>query len=437
MAAGVHNFTCEQGATFIRTMTLKDDADNARDLTGYSARMQVRRRLTDTTVVWEGTTGNGKIVLGASAGTVEITMTPTETGAFTRDGVYDLEIEDGSGVVERVLEGAFYLNLEVTRDEYGDPPAVDDPRLLPANASEEDITIYSGGAWVASAASAVVQAYESPTASASWGGIGGTLSDQSDLQSALDGKSDTTHNHDGTYDPAGSANAASVAAVAAAATDATTKANAASAAAVSAASTDATSKANAASAAAVAAAATDATSKANAASAAAVAADPTTLTDLTGILPIVQGGTGASAIGTDGQVATASAGAITWQDAAETAWPLTWHQSNVHGTSLAPVTDNVYLISGLTAASLSIVMPSASEMTAGDGATDVILIPGETWESMFENGLEIQFPDWAGNDSIEICCTGLKAVACRGFAFGPTVAIWYISNDSYPGRLFS
>lgn len=39
--------------------------------------------------------------------------------------------------------------------------------------------------------------------SASWGGIGGTLVDQTDLQTALNGKSATSHNHDGTYAPSG------------------------------------------------------------------------------------------------------------------------------------------------------------------------------------------------------------------------------------------
>jgi hypothetical protein len=75
-------------------------------------------------------------------------------------------------------------------------------------------------------------------------------------------------------DPAGSASTAQAAAIAAAATDATTKANAAQAAATSAAATDATTKANAAQA----AAATDATTKANAAQAAAIAAAATDAT---------------------------------------------------------------------------------------------------------------------------------------------------------------
>ena len=40
------------------------------------------------------------------------------------------------------------------------------------------------------------------TTSATWGSIGGTLSSQTDLNSALGGKSDTSHNHSGVYEPA-------------------------------------------------------------------------------------------------------------------------------------------------------------------------------------------------------------------------------------------
>lgn len=39
-------------------------------------------------------------------------------------------------------------------------------------------------------------------ASATWGNITGTLSNQTDLQTALDGKAATTHNHSGVYEPA-------------------------------------------------------------------------------------------------------------------------------------------------------------------------------------------------------------------------------------------
>jgi len=74
------------------------------------------------------------------------------------------------------------------------------------------------------------------------------------------------------FDAAGAASAAQAAAIAAAASDATTKANAAQAAAIASAASDATTKANAAQAAAIASASSDATTKANAAQAAAIAA---------------------------------------------------------------------------------------------------------------------------------------------------------------------
>lgn len=51
-----------------------------------------------------------------------------------------------------------------------------------------------------------------PGGDAAWGDIGGTLADQTDLQSALDGKSATSHDHDGDYDALGAAAAAAASA---------------------------------------------------------------------------------------------------------------------------------------------------------------------------------------------------------------------------------
>lgn len=44
--------------------------------------------------------------------------------------------------------------------------------------------------------------WSTPSGGVSWGGITGVLSNQLDLQSVLDGKSQTTHNHSGVYEPA-------------------------------------------------------------------------------------------------------------------------------------------------------------------------------------------------------------------------------------------
>lgn len=116
MTAATHNMTCEQGSTFVKTLTITDNATPpvARNLSTYSDRMQVRPDIESTTKLLDLTSSGGDITLNSS-GVVVVTVTATDTAALTQGGVYDLEIEDASGVVERVIEGTFTLNKEVTR----------------------------------------------------------------------------------------------------------------------------------------------------------------------------------------------------------------------------------------------------------------------------------------------------------------------------------
>lgn len=113
--AGAHHFTLEQGATFRRVITWRDDDGNLVNLTGYTARMQVRRIPGDTTLL-ELTTANGRISLGGSAGTITLLVTAAVTAALTKwpSAVYDLELIDGSGTVTRLLEGKMRFSPEVT-----------------------------------------------------------------------------------------------------------------------------------------------------------------------------------------------------------------------------------------------------------------------------------------------------------------------------------
>lgn len=115
MAAGVHNFKCEQGATFSRVLTLTDDNGDLVSLVGYAARMQVRERVKSDSYLIELTTENGRISLGGAAGTITLTLTAAETAALTNDGVYDLELIAPDTTVTRILEGRFNLSPEVTR----------------------------------------------------------------------------------------------------------------------------------------------------------------------------------------------------------------------------------------------------------------------------------------------------------------------------------
>ena len=112
-----YNITVYQGATFRLPLTWKTgDPAAAVNLTGYTARMQIRSSVTSPTDLLELTTENGGITLGGVAGTINILITATDTaGQAWRTGVYDLELIAGSGDVRRLLEGTATLVPEVTR----------------------------------------------------------------------------------------------------------------------------------------------------------------------------------------------------------------------------------------------------------------------------------------------------------------------------------
>lgn len=113
--AGIYDIVADQGATFQRVLTWKDSNGAAVNLTGYSARMQVRRRPSDGEPLVSLTTQNGRITLGGAAGTITLDCPASEMDFVDGDWVYDLELESGSGVVTRLVMGRFLLRAEVTR----------------------------------------------------------------------------------------------------------------------------------------------------------------------------------------------------------------------------------------------------------------------------------------------------------------------------------
>lgn len=112
-----HNITIIQGATLRDVTTWKSGTPAVPvDLTGCTARMQVRTRIDDTNVLLNLTTENGGISLGGTAGTVTIYLSATATAALTwKSGIYDLEIQFGNGDVRRLMAGSVSVSPEVTR----------------------------------------------------------------------------------------------------------------------------------------------------------------------------------------------------------------------------------------------------------------------------------------------------------------------------------
>jgi hypothetical protein len=108
---------CYQGATFDYSLTWTA-AGSAVDLSGYSARMQVRDSYDSATAIVSLTSGTG-IALGGTAGTIQLLLDADATASL--DGtpntqfIYDLELESSSGNVTRLIEGNFFIYPEVTR----------------------------------------------------------------------------------------------------------------------------------------------------------------------------------------------------------------------------------------------------------------------------------------------------------------------------------
>lgn len=85
------------------------------NLTGFTARMQIRETIESTTTLVSLTEASG-ITLGGTAGTIGITIAATATALLDFDSaVYDLEVVSAGGIVTPVAYGNVYLNDEVTR----------------------------------------------------------------------------------------------------------------------------------------------------------------------------------------------------------------------------------------------------------------------------------------------------------------------------------
>lgn len=114
MLAGRYDLTVEQGSTFNLTLVYKDQRGYVIDLTGYSARMQLRKTVSHGSADLDLTTANGRIVVEGTAGRITLNIAAADTAGLSGTGVYDLELVNGL-IVQRILEGSYTISPEVTR----------------------------------------------------------------------------------------------------------------------------------------------------------------------------------------------------------------------------------------------------------------------------------------------------------------------------------
>lgn len=121
--AGKLNLCFEQGADFPAQFVWwgvyykeGDSRNVAADLTGHTARMQIRKTV-QSGILFEATTENGLLTLGGAAGTITLAIPNATTEGFSWKGkaYWDLELVDPATMVFRLLEGRAEISREITR----------------------------------------------------------------------------------------------------------------------------------------------------------------------------------------------------------------------------------------------------------------------------------------------------------------------------------
>lgn len=110
----IYNMTLKQGSTFQKVITWKNADGTVINLTGYTARMQLKRKHQDVDPEFTLTTENSRITIDGTAGKVTLNIAAGDTALLTGKYVYDLELVNGS-YVDRILQGEITLDREVTK----------------------------------------------------------------------------------------------------------------------------------------------------------------------------------------------------------------------------------------------------------------------------------------------------------------------------------
>ena len=108
----------DQGATFIWPITYLNTDKSPVDLSGYTARMQIRQTAESSgSAIVDLTTSNGGISIYGTIGLINVIISETQTSSFPAPfcGVYDLLVYSTGGISEKLLYGPVSINPVVTK----------------------------------------------------------------------------------------------------------------------------------------------------------------------------------------------------------------------------------------------------------------------------------------------------------------------------------
>ncbi len=106
-----YNINIHQGETWTMTLTVKDQNNNVKVLTGYTGKMEIRDKPGGTIYETLATTPGSGMTINGVYGEVVLALTAAETAALKiRNAVYDIYITSAAGTVTYLLKG----NLTVT-----------------------------------------------------------------------------------------------------------------------------------------------------------------------------------------------------------------------------------------------------------------------------------------------------------------------------------
>lgn len=115
MALSTYDISADQGSDLDTLITYTDNAAAPINLTGCSARMQVRKFSGSSNSRLTLTNSSG-ITLGGAAGTIRISVTAAALSTVPAGSyVYDIELVDTAQVVLKIISGQFEVNAEVTK----------------------------------------------------------------------------------------------------------------------------------------------------------------------------------------------------------------------------------------------------------------------------------------------------------------------------------